>query len=200
MTKVLGLTGGIASGKSTVSEYFKKQDIPIVDADIVAREVMRAGQPVVAKIQEEFGDEVILEDGEINRERLGNIIFTYPEKRKLLDSIVRDEIRGQILQKSKELQAENHEVIVLDIPLLIEGNYQDEVDEMMVIYVDSDTQKERLLQRNDNLSEEEALNRIYSQMPLDDKAKQADVIIDNNGTVEETIKQVDNWLKTNSGE
>lgn len=196
MTKVLGLTGGIASGKSTVSDYFKKQHIPVVDADVVAREVMRAGQPVVAKIQEAFGDKVILENGEIDRDQLGQIVFTNPEKRKLLNQLVHGEIRKEILSQSKALQAADHALIVLDIPLLIEGDYQDEVDEVMVVYVNHETQKERLLKRNTHLSEEEALNRIYSQMPLDDKAKQADVLIDNNGPIKQTLKQVEDWLET----
>ena len=196
MTKVLGLTGGIASGKSTVSNYFKKQNIPVVDADIVAREVMRAGQPVVAKVQEAFGAEVILENGEIDRERLGKIVFGNEEKRRLLDRIVRDEIRKQITSESKALQAEGHALIVLDIPLLFEGKFQDEVDEVMVIYVDGATQKARLLKRNTELTEEDAENRIHSQMPLDEKVKQADILIDNNGTIEHTLKQVENWLET----
>lgn len=196
MTKVLGLTGGIASGKSTVSNYFKEQNIPVVDADLVAREVMRAGQPVVAKVEDYFGDEVIQADGEIDREKLGQIVFGDADKRKQLDRIVRDEIAKKIKRESDELKAANHPLIVLDIPLLIEGNYHDEVDKIMVIYVDEATQKERLMNRNTELSEEDAQNRIDAQMPLDQKTKQADVLIDNNGTIEETLKQVGDWLET----
>lgn len=200
MTKILGLTGGIASGKSTVSNYLKELNIPIVDADIVARDVMRAGTPTVKKIAEQFGAEVLLENGEINRELLGQIIFTYPEKRKQLNDIVQDEIKKELLQAKKALLAAKPPLLVLDIPLLLEEGYETSVDEVMVVYVDKPTQKERLLKRNPELSEEDALNRIYSQMPLEDKAKLADVLIDNNGTIKQTCKQVETWLKTNFGE
>jgi dephospho-CoA kinase len=197
MTKILGLTGGIASGKSTVSDYLREFEIPIIDADVVAREVMRAGEPAVAEIADQFGEDVLLEDGEIDREYLGDLIFTYPEKRKQLNSIVHGEIRKEILADKEALLKEKHPLIVLDIPLFFEADYEDEVDEVMVVYVDKKTQKERLLKRSPDLSEEEALNRIYSQMPLEDKAKLADVLVDNNGTVKQTIKQVKNWLETN---
>lgn len=196
---ILGLTGGIASGKSTVSDFLKELKIPIIDADLVAREVMRAGTPTVSKIAEEFGIEVLLEDGEINREYLGDLIFTYPEKRKQLNDIVHGEIRKEILAMKEEMLKEGHPLIVLDIPLLLEADYENQVDEVMVVYVDSATQKERLLKRNPDLSEEDALNRIYSQMPLEDKAKRADVLIDNDGTIEQTLKQVENWLLDNFG-
>lgn len=196
MTKVLGLTGGIASGKSTVSDYFRKRKIPVVDADLVAREVMKAGHPTVKKVGEQFGQEVILENGEIDRDKLGQMIFSSPEKRKQLNAIVQDDIRAQILEEKESLLKEKHALIVLDIPLLFEGNYESSVDEVMVVYVEKSTQKERLLKRNPGLSETDALNRIYSQMPLEDKAKQADILIDNNGTIEQTTKQVANWLAT----
>ena len=200
MTKVLGLTGGIASGKSTVSNYLDDLDIPIVDADRVARDVMRAGTSTVEKVAEQFGEEVLQENGEIDREYLGNLIFTYPEKRKQLNDIVRSEIRGVILAVKEKMLEKEPPLIVLDIPLLYEADYENEVDEVMVVYVDSATQKERLLKRNPDLSESEALNRIYSQKPLEDKAKLADVLVDNNGTIKQTIKQVDNWLESNFDE
>lgn len=200
MTKVLGLTGGIASGKSTVSNYLDDLDIPIVDADRVARDVMRAGTSTVEKVAEQFGEEVLQENGEIDREYLGNLIFTYPEKRKQLNDIVHSEIRGVILAVKEKMLEKEPPLIVLDIPLLYEADYENEVDEVMVVYVDSATQKERLLKRNPDLSESEALNRIYSQKPLEDKAKLADVLVDNNGTIKQTIKQVDNWLESNFDE
>jgi len=196
MTKTIGLTGGIASGKSTVSDYIKEKNIPIVDADTVARKVMQAGEPTVAAICDEFGPEYILENGEINRDLLGETIFTYPEKRKQLDNIVQGVIYEEIMRQKEALVAEGHPVILLDIPLLYENEYETEIDEVLVVYVDSATQKERLLKRNPELTEEEALNRIYSQIPLEDKAKRADVLIDNNGTIKQTLKQVDRWLET----
>jgi len=200
MTKILGLTGGIASGKSTVSKYFASLNIPIVDADLVAREVMRAGSPAVKDIREEFGEEVLLENGEINREYLGELVFTYPEKRKQLNEIVQGRIRTEIADQTKALLEKNPPLIILDIPLLYEETYETEVDEVMVVYVDADVQKERLLKRNTDLTEEDALNRILSQIPLAEKAKLADVLIDNNGTIEQTLAQVRDWLKTTAPE
>lgn len=200
MTKILGLTGGIASGKSTVSKYFASLNIPIIDADLVAREVMRAGSPAVKDIREEFGEEVLLENGEINREYLGELVFTYPEKRKQLNEIVQGRIRTEIADQTKALLEKNPPLIILDIPLLYEETYETEVDEVMVVYVDADVQKERLLKRNTDLTEEDALNRILSQIPLAEKAKLADVLIDNNGTIEQTLAQVRDWLKTTAPE
>ena len=200
MTKILGLTGGIASGKSTVSKYFASLNIPIVDADLVAREVMRAGSPAVKDIREEFGEEVLLENGEINREYLGELVFTYPEKRKQLNEIVQGRIRTEIADQTKALLEKNPPLIILDIPLLYEETYETEVDEVMVVYVDADVQKERLLKRNTDLTEKDALNRILSQIPLAEKAKLADVLIDNNGTIEQTLAQVRDWLKTTAPE
>jgi len=196
MTKTIGLTGGIASGKSTVSDYLKEKNIPIVDADKVARKVMQAGEPTVATIGDKFGPEYVLDNGEINRELLGETIFTYPEKRKQLDGIVQGVIYEEMMRQKEALVAEGHPVILLDIPLLYENEYETEIDEVLVVYVDSPTQRERLLKRNPELTEEEALNRIYSQIPLEDKAKRADVLIDNNGTIKQTLRQVDRWLET----
>ena len=200
MTKVLGLTGGIASGKSTVSRYLKSLNIPIVDADLIAREVMRAGTPTVSKIAETFGEEYLLADGEVDRKRLGTTIFNDPAKRQLLNDIVQDEIRHEILTTKEALMAEAHPLIVLDIPLLFEEQYETIVDEVLVVFVDKKTQIERLLNRNTELSKAEALQRIEAQLPLEETAKHADILIDNNGTVEETLTQVNTWLKTNFGD
>lgn len=195
MSLVLGLTGGIASGKSTVSRYFKSLEVPIVDADLIAREVMKAGSPTVSTIRKQFGDDVILDNGEIDRKRLGKIIFASSEKREQLNSIVQATIRTEILNQKNKLVAEKYPLVVLDVPLLYEESFEQAVDLVMVVYVDVEIQKERLLKRNPELSEIEAENRIQSQMPLDKKAALADVVIDNNGAIEETIKQVNNWVE-----
>lgn len=197
MPTVLGLTGGIASGKSTIANVFRERNIPIVDADIVAREVMRAGQPVVTEIAETFGTDYLLRDGEINREKLGDTIFADPNDRKTLNQIVQDEIRKEIERRREALLKEGHPLIVLDIPLLYEGAYENSVDAVMVTYVDKETQYERLRKRNPELSKEDARNRIASQMPLIEKARRADILIDNNGTIEETVAQVEAWLDEN---
>lgn len=194
MSTILGLTGGIASGKSTISNLFKERNIPIVDGDEVARKIMRAGQPVVKEIAETFGEDYLLDNGEINREKLGQTIFADKSKRAQLNQIVQGEIRNEIERQREKLLSEKHPLIVLDIPLLYEGGYEEMVDTVMVTYVDKETQFERLRKRNQDLSEEDAKNRIASQMPLAEKAKRANVFIDNNGTIEETIAQVEAWL------
>ena len=197
MTKVLGLTGGIASGKSTVSEYIKSYGVPVVDADLVARDVMKAGAPAVLEIRDQFGEEVLLENGEINREYLGRLVFNSFEKRNQLNAIVQDRIREALEKEIAKHMEKEPPLLVLDIPLLYEEGYEDEVDEVMVVYVDPDVQKERLLNRDENLSETDALNRMYSQMPLSEKTKLADVVINNNGTVNETHSKVRDWLEEN---
>ena len=197
MTKVLGLTGGIASGKSTVSEYIKSYGVPVVDADLVARDVMKAGAPAVLEVRDQFGEEVLLENGEINREYLGRLVFNSFEKRNQLNAIVQDRIREALEKEIAKHMEKEPPLLVLDIPLLYEEGYEDEVDEVMVVYVDPDVQKERLLNRDENLSETDALNRMYSQMPLSEKTKLANVLINNNGTVNETLSQVRDWLEEN---
>lgn len=197
MTKVLGLTGGIASGKSTVSEYIKSYGVPVVDADLVARDVMKAGAPAVLEIRDQFGEEVLLENGEINREYLGRLVFNSFEKRNQLNAIVQDRIREAMEKEIAKHLEEEPPLLVLDIPLLYEEGYEDEVDEVMVVYVEAEVQKERLLKRDENLSEEDVVNRIYSQMPLIEKSKLADVVINNNGTVNETLSKVRDWLEEN---
>lgn len=198
MTKILGLTGGIASGKSTVSNYFKSLNIPVVDGDRIAREVMAAGQPVVTEIAEEFGADVLHENGEINRQKLGAIIFESTAQREKLNSLVQPKIRTAFQKEIDQLLRQNEPLIVLDIPLLYEEKYEDAVDEVMVISVEPAVQKERLLQRDSHLTEAEALDRIASQMPLAEKAARADIVIDNNQTVEDTLQQVQHWLEANT--
>lgn len=194
LTKILGLTGGIASGKSTVSQYFKSLNIPLIDADKVAHDVMQAGEPVVLEIAKTFGDDYILANGEIDRAKLGDLVFKDSDKRKQLDKIVQGEIRKEI-NRLKELALEdNPELIVLDIPLLFEAGYDESVDLVMVVYVDGATQKERLMKRNTELEEADAKNRIKSQMSLEMKADKAAIVIDNTGTIDETIAQIKKWV------
>lgn len=195
MTKIVGLTGGIASGKSTISNYFKEKQIPVIDADRIAHEVMKAGEPTVEEIRQAFGNEVIQEDGEINRDKLGAIVFESDEKRDTLNRIVHQEIRKRIKEQRDQLIEEQHPLIVLDIPLLFEAGYEEEMDEVLLVYVDQETQIDRLLTRDAHLTRQDALNRIQSQMPLEEKVKRADTRISNEGTVEETIQQVEKWLE-----
>ncbi|MCF6092971.1 dephospho-CoA kinase [Microaerobacter geothermalis] len=189
---VIGLTGGIASGKSTVSAMLRHRGAIIVDADLIAREVVKKGNPAWEKIIQHFGQEVLDVNHEIERKRLGEIIFSDPEKRRILNGIVHPYVREEMEKQKKEGQAQG-KLVVLDIPLLIESNLFHMVDQVVLVYVPKSVQLVRLMERN-QLSEEEALARIHSQMPLDEKKKWADFIIYNDGSKEETERQIDHLL------
>lgn len=196
MSIVLGLTGGIASGKSTVSHYLKELGYPVIDADLIAREVMEPDKPAYHKVIDFFGPEIVNKDQSINRKRVGEIVFSDPEKLKMLNEMVHSEIFSEIMKRKTELIEAGHPLIVLDIPLLYETGYDEEVDCVMVIYIDSAIQLNRLKKR-DELTDEEAIKRIESQESLEMKKDKADVVINNNGTIEQTMDQIDNWLTEN---
>ncbi|MEH7082934.1 dephospho-CoA kinase [Neobacillus drentensis] len=189
MSLVIGLTGGIASGKSTVSNFFKEMNITVVDADIEARLAVMKGETAYFKIIAEFGDDILLADGEIDRPKLGSIIFHQVEKRQLLNDIVHPEVRRRMKEKVETAKKNGEEVVVLDIPLLFESKLTYMVDKTLLVFVDNETQLKRLIARN-NLSIEDAEARIHSQMPLSDKLRLADAVINNNGSVEDTKKQL----------
>jgi len=191
----IGLTGGIASGKSTVSRMLRERGALIVDADQISREIVMPGSPVLQKIADEFGQEVLLESGELNRKKLGSIIFSDEEKRLKLNAIMHPPIRAEMLRRIGQYEAEYPDkLIVADIPLLYESNLQHMFSEVMVVYVPFPVQIARLMER-DGLTESQALERIRSQMPLEDKRRLADVVIDNSGSLEETAKQLDQYLE-----
>lgn len=193
MTMIIGLTGGIASGKSTVSEMLKKRDIPVIDADLIAREVVEVGKKAYTEIVNAFGKEILNEDLTINRARLGSIVFQNEDKRKKLNSIVHPEVRLEMKRRQEQLISEGAKAVVLDIPLLFESNLKHLVDKVIVVYTGEKNQLERLMKRN-NFSKEEALSRINAQMPLKEKVKFADAVINNDGTLEETEQQLENIL------
>ncbi|MGG3469704.1 dephospho-CoA kinase [Neobacillus pocheonensis] len=189
MTLIIGLTGGIASGKSTVSNMFKEMDITVVDADVEARLAVMKGESAYFKIIEEFGQGILLEDEEIDRQKLGSIIFHQTEKRQMLNQIVHPEVRKRMSEQIETAQNRQEQVVVLDIPLLFESKLTFMVEKTILVYVDRATQLHRLIERN-NLSSEDAEARIQSQMPLIDKVKLADAVIDNNGSIAETKAQL----------
>lgn len=193
MSFVLGLTGGIASGKSTVSHYFLEKNIPVVDADLIAKEVVEPRTPGLAKIISHFGSSILTATGELDRKKLGVIIFNNEEERVELNNILHGEIERRVDQLLSDLKQEDHPLIIMDIPLLYEVDYQYKCDEVMTVFVSQKTQINRLMIRN-SLSNEQAMDRINSQMPLIDKALLSDVIIDNEGSIENTRLQVDRWL------
>ena len=196
MTYILGLTGGIATGKSTVSRYFFEKGYAVVDADVVARRVVEPGTEGLANIVAQFGTEIIQTDGTLNREKLGAMIFADAEKRETLNNLLSAQIRRAIMADTATLVNANQPLIVLDIPLLYEAGYETHCDAVMVVYTTEEVQRKRLMGRN-NLSEEEALNRIASQEPIEAKKNRADIVIDNNGTLNDTYEQVETWLKNN---
>ena len=186
---IIGLTGSIASGKSTVSSMLKRKGYPIVDADEIARLVVEPGTSVIQKIREEFGQEVLKEDGSLNREKLGERIFGEQKDRDKLNAIIHPAIRAEMLRQKETHLANGANTVVMDIPLLFESKLQSFVDKIIVVSVASETQKKRLISRNE-LTEKEAENRIKSQLSMDFKEANADAVIDNNGTLEETEKQL----------
>ena len=181
------MTGGIASGKSSVSTTLARLGAIIIDGDEVAHRLMEPHQPAWKEIAEAFGSEVLLPDETINRVKLGAIVFDNPQQLLLLDNITHPLIIAQVkdeLQRIKTSQPEA--VVVLEIPLLYEVHMDKLCEQVWVVWVDRETQIDRLMTRN-GYSRNEALKRINAQMPLDEKADRADVVIDNRGTLEETI-------------
>lgn len=185
----IGLTGGIASGKSTVLTYFKDKGISYIDADIVAREVVEPGTEGLKAIVDTFGSNVLQDDGTLNREALGAIVFHNEEKRQLLNSCLKTHIRNRIMELTSQYEQGNTPILIYDIPLLIEGEWYTMMDEVWLVYVNETTQIERLMNRN-GYTREDAIVRINSQMRLDDKRAYADVIIDNNGTPSDLTAQL----------
>jgi dephospho-CoA kinase len=193
MSLVIGLTGGIASGKSTVSTMFKKMDITVIDADIEARLAVQKGEPAYLKIIAEFGQEILLPNEEIDREKLGSIIFYQVEKRQLLNEIVHPEVRKRMISKIEQAKQNKEEIVILDIPLLFESKLTYMVDKTLLVYADRDIQLKRLMDRN-SLSLEDAEARVHSQMPLQEKVSLADAVINNNGSLQDTQTQLNSIL------
>ncbi|UQZ76506.1 dephospho-CoA kinase [Niallia circulans] len=194
MTLIVGLTGGIASGKSTISSYYQSLNISIIDADIESRLAVEKGEPAYLKIAAHFGKGVLHSDGTLNRQKLGEIIFSNEEERRVLNSIVHPDVRRRMDEKQKKAVEAGEKVVILDIPLLFENKLNHTVDRTILVYVDQDTQITRLMKRND-LSYEQALKRINAQMPLQEKLALADEVINNNGSMEESIQQANRIFK-----
>jgi dephospho-CoA kinase len=194
MALVIGLTGSIASGKSTVSSMLKELHLPIIDADQIARDVVEPGEDTLKEIVSAFGEDILYPDGTLNRKKLGSIIFSNNEKRKMLNSIVHPAVRKRMLEQKETYLKDGESCVVMDIPLLFESKLTHMVDKILVVFVDEHVQLERLMER-DNSTKEEASERIQSQIPVKEKVKQADAIIDNNGTKEESYKQLRDILE-----
>ncbi|NCC81762.1 MAG: dephospho-CoA kinase [Clostridia bacterium] len=193
--KVIGLTGGIASGKSTITNYIESKGIPVIDGDRVSREVVLPGSEALMKIEEEFGKEYILSDGTLDRKKMGNHVFNNPAERKKLEGILHPIIRNEFIKKINEYKKNPEiKIVLLDAALLIESKMTDLTDSLWLVYADKEVQIKRVMAR-DNVSEDVALSIINSQMLLSDKKKYADEIIDNNKSFLEVYEKVDNLLK-----
>ncbi|QPC47193.1 dephospho-CoA kinase [Mangrovibacillus cuniculi] len=190
---IIGITGGIASGKSTASNYLEDQGYPVVDADKIAKEIVEPNKPTLTQIAEHFGQGMLHEDGSLNREKLGSIVFQNEEARLTLNSIMHPAIRREMLFQADEYLKEGNQIVFLDIPLLFESKLTSIVDQTLLIYVPKEIQLERLMRRN-GYSQEEALSRIASQMPINEKKKLANVTIDNSGSKEDLSIQLDKYL------
>ncbi|NLJ85013.1 MAG: dephospho-CoA kinase [Firmicutes bacterium] len=186
---VVGLTGGIASGKSTVAKMFVEKGYRVLDSDVFARDVVQPGTEGWQEIRAAFGDECLLADGSLNRTLLADIIFNDANARAKLNNIVHPKVLALIDQGIHEARLQGEPLVVVDVPLLYEIGFEDEVDVVVVVSVKSQLQMERL-QARDGLTLEEAQSRIDAQMPLSVKASRADFVIDNSGSLENTQMQV----------
>ncbi len=189
---IVGLTGGIASGKSTVAKMLEEKGAVVFDTDVIAREVVDIGQPAWHEILEYFGEDVKLKDGLIDRKKLGDLVFNDAEARHKLNSIVHPRVMEKLVEDTEELKKKSQppEIVVYDVPLLIEAGMNKMVDIVVLVFSSIQAQKERLKKR-DGFLEEEIEARLSSQMPTEEKKKYADYIIDNSSDLEETNRQVE---------
>lgn len=194
MTKLVGLTGGIASGKSTVSKMLSQVGFPIVDADLVVHRLQQPGQPGFERLVDQFGQSILTTAGQLDRQRLGQMAFRDANTRRELNRVMQPLIRDTIFDQINELKKAGMPAIILDAPLLLEQHYDEDCDLVVVVAVDHETQLARLMARN-NYSRVEAEERVDSQMPLSQKKKLADLVIDNNGNYQQLQTQVAQLVK-----
>lgn len=197
-TKIIGLTGGIGTGKSTVSKIIVKKGFPLIDADLIAREVVESGKPAYSMIIDTFGEKILNRDGSIDRKKLGLLVFNDVDLRLKLNNIVHPQIYKKIKEKLLYYSI-NNAIIFLDIPLLIEGledlrEFGITFDEIWVVYADKETQIKRIIER-DKIDYESATKRVDAQLPIDEKLKFADVIIYNTGDMKGLVSNVEKAIE-----
>ncbi|MGT2711375.1 dephospho-CoA kinase [Streptococcus oriscaviae] len=193
MTNIIGITGGIASGKSTVTAFLREQGYPVIDADAVVHELQAKGGKLYQILVAEFGEGILLKDGTLDRAKLGQAVFADSDLRARLSSLQDQIIREELLAR-RDVLKQAEEVVFMDIPLLYEADYSGEVDQVWLVYVDKAQQLDRLMKRN-GLSSQDAENRLAAQLSLEEKRGLADVVIDNSGAVEATLAQVERLLR-----
>ena len=193
MARIIGITGGIASGKSTVTEFLRQQGYQVIDADQVVHELQEPGGRLYQALLSTFGSSILQEDGRLDRPKLGAMIFGNPElleqSSQIQNQIIREELAGR-----RDLLAETEDIFFMDLPLLFELQYEDWFEQIWLVDVTEETQLSRLMTRN-SLSQEEAEKRIAAQLSLQEKRKRSDVLIDNNGSLEETRQQLRDALQ-----
>lgn len=188
MKRIIGLTGGIGTGKTTISNYLAQHhQLPVLDADIYAREAVQPGSPILSEIFERYGVAVKLADGTLNRKHLGEIIFNHPDEKQWLEQQIHPYVRDRI---QSELDSFISPTVVLAIPLLFEAEMTDIVTEIWVVSCSPEQQLQRIMER-DQLSLDQAKSRINNQLPLEEKIARADVVLDNSSTLEALLQQVD---------
>jgi dephospho-CoA kinase len=192
---IVGLTGGVASGKTAVSRVLREEGAYIIDADQIARELVQPHKPAWNELVRAFGKEILQEDGSIHRRKLADKVFTDPEQRKVLNQILHPRIKEEMDRRTKEIgQRDPEAIVVIDAPLLVELGVYRQVDQLIVVSSTQMQQMERLKER-DGRSPEEALRLFSSQMPVEEKAKLADFVIRNEGSLEETKKRAKEVFK-----
>ncbi|KJQ60170.1 dephospho-CoA kinase [Streptococcus cristatus] len=193
MVRIIGITGGIASGKSTVTDFLRQQGYQVIDADQVVHELQEPGGQLYQALLSTFGSAILQEDGRLDRPKLGAMLFGDPEllaqSSQIQNQIIREELAGR-----RDLLAETEDFFFMDLPLLFELQYEDWFDQIWLVDVTEETQLSRLMARN-ALSQEEAEKRIAAQLSLQEKRKRADVLIDNNGSLEGTRQQIRDALQ-----
>lgn len=192
---VIGLTGGIGTGKSTVSDYLKKKGCLIIDADALSREMTQKGKPAVKEIAIAFGNHLVDEEGNLDRKALGKIVFNDKKKLDILQAIITNKVVEYIEESISSLKTDNYDgIVIIDAPLLFECGMEHMSDENWLVTTDLDVRIERVKKR-DGLSEEEILSRINNQMSQEDKEKKSNCVLNNSGSLEELYSQIDKNLE-----
>lgn len=194
--RIIGLTGGIATGKTTVANYLASAyNLPILDADIYARDAVSISSPILAAIAQRYGEQVLLADGNLNRQQLGEIIFNHPQERIWVEQLIHPYV-GDRFRKS--IAASSAPTLVLVVPLLFEAGMTNLVTEIWVVRCSEEQQLQRLIQRN-HLTREQAQARIESQLPLEEKVTRADIVLNNTSSLEALLEQVDEVMNGQQG-